>query len=121
MIMDSVVLVPVPELPDPTVLLVLRSRNAQPKKLGLPGGLTLSGLAGATSAGPGGGGWSTTCADGVGSGELRLNAATARLRAPSEAKATRVSGMTSAVTPRMAAMQVNRTIRGRTGDALQDR
>src|SRR5205807_10407248 len=118
----SVVVVPDPELPDPGTLLVLRSRNAQPKKLGLPGGLMLSGLAGATSAGPGGGGWATTCADDdAGSGEFRLNAATARLRAPSEASATRVSGMTSAVTPSMAAMQVTRTIRGRTGDALQDR
>src|SRR2546423_5792172 len=120
--MDSVVLVPDPALPDPTVLLVLRSRNAQPKKLGLPGALMLSGLAGATSAGPGGAGWATTCADdGVGSAEFSVNAATARLRAPSEARAARVSGMTSAVTPRMAAIQVTRTIRGRTGEALQDR
>src|SRR2546423_13324924 len=120
--MDSVVLVPDPALPDPTVLLVLRSRNAQPKKLGLPGGLMVSGLAGATSAGPGGAGGATTCAaDGAGSAEVAVNAATARLCAPSEAKAARVSGMTSAGTPRRAAMQVIRTTRGRTGRALQDR
>ena len=87
-----------------------------PKKPGLPTGWMLPGSAGARRAGTGGAGWAATCAvGGGGEGGVSENAATALLRAPSDASAARVVGTVSTATPTRAARHVMMTTRGRTG------
>src|SRR5690349_13914431 len=60
--MDSVVLVPLAMLAEPVILPVDTSRNAQPKKLVLTGGLILAGSAGTASLGCGGAAWAAMLA-----------------------------------------------------------
>src|SRR5579885_479305 len=114
--MDSVLLVPVAELAAPVMVPVLRSRNAQLKKLALAGPRTSAGEAGARSVG-GGGAACTVILTVCSSGALESPPeAMALLRVPSEESAVRVAGTASRATPTTAAIQASRTQRGRIGD-----
>src|SRR5579859_959244 len=113
---DSVLLVPVAELAAPVMVPVLRSRNAQLKKLALPGPRTSDGDAGARSVGEGGGACTVILTVWVSGALEPVPEAMALLRLPSEESAVRVAGTASRATPTTAAIQANRTQRRRIGD-----